>query len=136
MVNLAVFGGEAPLSLALVAQREGISLNYLEQVAAMLRKAGLVRSVKGAQGGYRLAESPDRLTVGRILRALEGDLSILDEADLVPTPDESPIHRCLRLRVWEPLNDVLSDLADQTTLEDLAARYRTLAGIDPLVYQI
>lgn len=79
LVDLASHAQEDAVSLVHVAQRQKVSLNYLEQVFATLRKAGIVKSQKGAQGGYMLARRPEEIKVGEILGALEGSFSIVDE---------------------------------------------------------
>ena len=75
MVDLALHDGEAPVSVREIAQRQDISGKYMEQIISVLTRAGLLRSVRGAQGGYHLAHSPQEITVGMILRATEGDLA-------------------------------------------------------------
>ena len=72
MVDLAIHNSEGQIALKSIAERQEISENYLEQLFATLRKAGLVKSTRGAQGGYVLADKPEKITVGTILRALEG----------------------------------------------------------------
>jgi len=111
--------------IAAIAERQDISANYLEQVFALLRKGGLVKSVKGAQGGYILTDRPSNLTVGRILRALEGDLSITNNEDAVNIAN-NPAEYCLKSAVWDKLNDCINQLADAITLEDLLQQYKTL----------
>ena len=75
MVDLALHDGEEPVSVRETAQRQDISGKYMEQIISVLTRAGLLRSVRGAQGGYHLAHSPQEITVGMILRATEGDLA-------------------------------------------------------------
>ena len=75
MVDLALHDGEEPVSVREIAQRQDISGKYMEQIISVLTRAGLLRSVRGAQGGYHLAHSPQEITVGMILRATEGDLA-------------------------------------------------------------
>ena len=72
MIDLAVYAKAGQVALNSIAERQGISLNYLEQVFSALRKAGLVRSIKGAQGGYMLTKNPEYTTAGEIIRVLEG----------------------------------------------------------------
>ena len=103
MVDLAVYAEVEQLSLNTIAGRQEVSVNYLEQIFSSLRKAGLVKSVKGAQGGYILADHPDRISVGMVLRVLEGDLSVAQEQISPGVQPESD------LRVF---------------LEDLANEYR------------
>src|SRR5665647_557540 len=89
MIDLAINATEGHVALLYIAERQNISVNYLEQVFSTLRKAGLVKSVKGAQGGYILGDSPSRITIGRILRTLEGNLSIVEESGSKTVMDNS-----------------------------------------------
>jgi len=135
MVDLAVNSGGDQVSLGSIAQRQNISENYLEQVFSTLRKAGLVKSVKGSQGGYMLAGDQSVLTVGRILRALEGDLSVVDDDD---AEGELPagIQSCIRRNVWNRINDSINTLVDSITLEDLVFEHRKLNKQDVVMYYI
>ncbi len=136
MVDLAVYSKGEQVALCSIAERQGISTPYLEQVFSILRKSGLVKSVKGAQGGYVLAEAPTDLQVGRILRALEGPISLIDNgADSIDS-NETAIQYCLRINVWEKMNESLNGLIDSVTLEDLADNYRKKNGIEGVMYYI
>ena len=75
MYDLALMYGQSPQSVKCIAERQGIPEAYLEQLIAPLRKAGLVLSIRGAQGGYTLADEPKNISVGAILRAVEGPLA-------------------------------------------------------------
>ncbi|OPZ90018.1 MAG: HTH-type transcriptional regulator CymR [Firmicutes bacterium ADurb.Bin419] len=136
MVDLAVHAKGEHVALFSIAERQGISTNYLEQVFSLLRKSGLVKSVKGAQGGYILAESPADIKVGRILRALEGPLSVIDENAESSGGNETNIQQCIRMCVWDKMNEALNDLADSLTLEDLVDSYWKLAGVEDSMYYI
>lgn len=111
MFELAMHGSNSPLSLKAIAERQGLSEHYLEQLASPLRKAGLVHSVRGAQGGYQLARPANQITVGEVLRVLEGPIEFaeLDEAK----PD------CPVQSVWTKVTDAMCDVLDKTTLADL-----------------
>ncbi len=74
-VDIAIYSEKEPVSLAEVAKRQDISISYLEQLMTKLKKANLVESVRGASGGYVLTRKPEEISVGDVLRALEGDLS-------------------------------------------------------------
>ena len=74
LIDLAQYSGQAPVSITSISARQDISERYLEQLMALLRKAGLIRSVRGAGGGYVLAKDMKEISVGDILRALEGNL--------------------------------------------------------------
>lgn len=136
MIDLAVHSKGEHVALCSIAERQGISTNYLEQVFSLLRKSGLVKSVKGAQGGYILSESPVDLKVGRILRALEGPISVIDNVAENADNNESVIQRCLRINVWDKMNESLNGLIDSLTLEDLADNYRKKNGIEGAMYYI
>ena len=124
MVDLAVYAEAEQLSLNTIAARQEVSVNYLEQIFSSLRKAGLVKSVKGAQGGYILADHPDRITVGTVLRVLEGDLSVTQEQSSLATQQESDLKSFLDRAVWKKVNDSINRTVDNLTLEDLANEYR------------
>lgn len=134
MVDLAINAGNGHVALSAVADRQGISMNYLEQVFAALRKAGLVKSVKGAQGGYILAQKPDNIKVGDILRVLEGSLSVIDESDTDHA--ENPIQYCLKQYVWDKIDETINNIVDSITLEDLVDEYKLLNGVEELMYYI
>ena len=103
MVDMAVYSAGDHISLKSIAERQNISEGYLEQVFSILRKAGLINSVKGAQGGYILAGRTDEITVGDILRALEGKLSVIDEKSLEEKTNDK-IESCIREQVWCVMN--------------------------------
>lgn len=136
MVDLEVHANGDHVALYSIAERQGISTNYLEQVFSVLRKSGLVKSIKGAQGGYILAEAPIDIKVGRILRALEGPLSVIDENTEKLNGNETSIQHCIRINVWNKMNESLNELVDSMTLEDLADNYRKMSGIEDTMYYI
>jgi len=78
MLDLALHNGEGPVALKSIAERQNLPENYLEQLFATLKKAGHITSVRGAQGGYLLSKDPDSITIGSILRSLEGSLAPVD----------------------------------------------------------
>ncbi len=108
-----------PLPLFLIAQRQGVSEGYLEQMMTYLRKGGLVRSVRGAQGGYLLARAPAGITAGEIVRSLEGPLG---PTDCVNEDDPEQCERggqCVTQGLWEKVRESVAEVLDNTTLEDL-----------------
>lgn len=119
MFDLAQNYGSGPISLKTVAERQNLSDHYLEQLFAMLRKAGLINSMRGAQGGYVLAREPSDIKVGDVIRALEGPIApvycvseenpgVCDEADY-----------CITRTVWARVRDGLADLLDSISLADM-----------------
>lgn len=133
MVDLAVYSDGDRVPMTSIAERQGVSVNYLEQVFTALRKAGLVKSVKGAQGGYVLADSPANIRVGDILRALEGDLSLVDTSG---PGNPGSIRAALKSMLWDRMNDGLNEIVDSMTLDRLADDYRAMNGLDGLMFYI
>ncbi|KQL48860.1 Rrf2 family transcriptional regulator [Brevibacillus choshinensis] len=110
MMELANRNGEGPTSLRSIAQRHDLSEHYLEQLIAPLRNAGLVKSIRGAYGGYVLAKQPEEISAGDVIRVLEGPISPVEFAE-----EEDPAKRYLWLRIRDSISSVL----DSTSLQDL-----------------
>lgn len=125
MIDLAQRDGGVPVSLRDIAARQDISDKYLEQIAAQLCRAGLVKSVRGPAGGYRLAREPGAYTAGDILRVTEGGLApvacVEDEPNRCPRSD-----RCTTLAFWQGLARAIDAYVDGVTLADLAQGRRDL----------
>lgn len=134
MVDLAIHSSDGHVALNAIADRQDISVNYLEQVFSTLRKAGLVRSVKGAQGGYMMTMRPSQMTVGMILRALEGKLVVVDETE--NTGADRSVQHCIQMMVWDVMTETVNTMVDQMTLEKLVNEYRNLSGKETSVYFI
>jgi len=111
MIELAKRYGEGPISLKTIAQINDLSEHYLEQLISPLRNAGLVKSIRGAYGGYILADEPSKITAGDIIRVLEGPISPVEGIE-----EEEPVKRSL----WIRIRDAVKDVLDNTTIEDLA----------------
>ncbi|MZQ98980.1 MAG: Rrf2 family transcriptional regulator [Acidaminobacter sp.] len=124
MIDLAVYATERPVKLSAVAARQGISLNYLEYVFSLLKKSGLVLSVKGPNGGYSLAKAPEEITIGQVLHALEGTIDIADELSGTASDQRTALQQCLHETVWDRMNQALQALVDSRTLRDMADHYR------------
>lgn len=124
MVDLAVNAGGDFIPLKLIAQRQGISENYLEQVFSTLRKSGLVKSIRGSQGGYALSNSPSEITVGQILRALEGELCVTNDSDL-PKDSDQTIEACINFTVWKTVNKSINDVVDSITLQHIVEEHKS-----------
>lgn len=118
MIDLALNDGTKPVSLKDVANRQGISDKYLEQIISVLNKAGYVRSIRGAQGGYLLKKEPKEYTVGMILRLTEGSLApvaCIEDNQIVCERQDA----CVTSVVWKKINDAVNDVVDNITLQDL-----------------
>jgi Rrf2 family cysteine metabolism transcriptional repressor len=110
MMELALKFGEGPISLKSIAEKHELSEHYLEQLVAPLRNAGLVKSVRGAYGGYILPVEPHQITAGNVIRILEGPISPVDF-----TEEDDPAKRDL----WVKIRDSIANVLDSTTLADL-----------------
>lgn len=118
MLDLATNNTGEPVSLKDVARRQGISDKYLEQIISVLNKAGYVKSVRGAQGGYLLRRDPSEYTVGMILRLTEGSL-----APVACVEDDEVVcdrmDACVTAIVWKKINEAINGVVDSITLQDL-----------------
>lgn len=117
MVDLALNGNGTYISLKDISNRQEISNKYLEQIIAMLNKAGYLDVTRGNTGGYKLAKKPNEYTIGDILRATEGEL-----APIYCLTDEGECERqseCRTYSFWKGLDSVINDYVDSKTLEDL-----------------
>ncbi|MDD3224655.1 MAG: Rrf2 family transcriptional regulator [Clostridium sp.] len=132
MVDLALNSVNDSVTLKSISERQKISEGYLEQIFAALRKKGIIQGKKGSQGGYILASSPSDITVGEILRALEGDLNVVEEKEVNL---EDRMEQCVHYNVWRKINKSINDIVDSITLEDLVMNYNTLAN-DVYMYYI
>jgi len=112
MIELAKNHGEGPTSLKTIAQANNLSEHYLEQLIAPLRNAGLVKSIRGAYGGYVLADAPTKITAGDVIRVLEGPITLVEGIE-----DEEPAQR----ELWIRIRDAIKSVLDNTTLDDLAS---------------
>jgi Rrf2 family protein len=125
MYELALHNGAGPMSLKEVAQKQQLSETYLEQLIAHLKKAGLVTSIRGAQGGYELARKPEEITVGEIIRVLEGPLAP-SECVLDDEPECSKADYCVTRLIWEKIRDSINNVIDSITLKDMVNDYYKL----------
>jgi len=122
LVSLVRRAEETPVPLRVLAQSEDISEQYLEQIFVELRRAGLVRSVRGARGGYRLARKPEEIPVAEVVRLLEGSLAPVD--CLEHAEGEGSCSRqgeCVTRKVWEQLQNSIEETLGQMTLADAAS---------------
>ena len=121
MLDLALHSGGEAIPLKEVAERQEISDKYLEQIVTQLSRAGLVRSIRGAGGGYLLTRAPEDYSVGEILRVLEGNLAPVSCANGTGCCDRAA--HCVTLEVWQKIQDAVSGVVDHITLADLVHRY-------------
>ena len=118
LLDLAEYQGDGYVALKDIAQRQEISKKYLEQIIPVLNRAGILQTVRGYLGGYRLAKTPEQYSVGEILRATEGSMAPV--ACLENQPNACP--RCLdcaTLPVWQGLEKVVNEYLDGISLQDI-----------------
>jgi Rrf2 family protein len=121
MLDLAEHRGDGFIALKDIAERQGISKKYLEQIIPMLNTPDLLQTNRGFQGGYRLALPPEKYTVGMILRLTEGSMAPV--ACLAQQPNSCErADECPTLFIWEGLNKVISEYLDGITLQDILDR--------------
>ncbi len=118
LADLAVHTDGSPVILADIAQRQEISVGYLESIFSMLKKAGLVRSVKGAGGGYLLSRPAADIRVGEVLEALEGDMSIIEPDG--KKEDTYTLSQCIKEHVWDVVSRRIKAVVDAVSMEQLA----------------
>lgn len=117
MLDLAKFYDQSPIPLAEIAKRQKLSVKYLEQLIIPLKASGLIQSVRGARGGYRLARSPERITVGQVIEVLEGDLSMVD---CVKNPKACKLRvHCLTRPLWQGVSRLIKEYLSSLTLKDV-----------------
>ena len=120
MLDLAEYSNNGNVSLKDISDRQSISLKYLEQIVNMLGRAGLVRSQRGSNGGYRLEKPADKISAGDILRVTEGNIApvacLEEEENTCPRAAQ-----CLTLPLWQGLYRVMNEYLDGVMLSDLLA---------------
>ena len=126
MLDLASQGGEGWTSLRDISRRQHISVKYLEQIVTQLSRADLVRSVRGAGGGYLLTRTPEEYTVGEILRVLEGSLAPVTCAENAACCDRSS--ECVTQELYAQISAAVSAVVDHITLADLVKRTHERQG--------
>ncbi len=124
MIDLAEFSEREPVSTGSISQRQGISERYLEQLMARLKKAGLVESIRGAGGGYRIHGDPASISVGDILRALEGSLEAVTCAAFHSDESCKAQDVCVTKYVWKRINESISRTVDSIYLDQLVEESR------------
>ena len=133
MTELARSYGQRPLSIAEVARTEHLPVAYLEQLAAHLRRGGLVQSTRGVHGGYSLARAPESISVLDVIRVVEGEVAPVEcvSADYVAGSCLREAD-CASRGIWHKLKDVIDSVLSQTTLADLIADQSLIAQMAPV----
>ena len=118
MLDLAAYDTGSPVRIREIAKRQEISVKYMEQIVAILTKAGFVKSIRGPQGGYCLTRKPGEYVLGDILRLTEGSLVPVECLETAENPC-SRASGCAALRFWKELDEAIRSVVDRYTLEDL-----------------
>ena len=125
LFDLAYHAGGGPACVRDIARRQDIPARFLEQVLSDLRRAGLVESRRGARGGYVLAKGPGEMTLGEVVRAIEGGLEFgrcVHRHDGVIDPQQHVTGRCVTGEIWESLGELMTGFLDRLTVQDLCDR--------------
>ena len=120
MVDLAMHYGDAPVSIKTISQRQNISEYYLEQLFSPLRKAKLIKSIRGAQGGYVLNYAPKDITVADVMNVLEGPVEI---AECIEGTECDNIDFCATRLLWEKIKNSIDEVMKNITLQDIVDDY-------------
>ena len=120
MIELAQHYGHGPVLMSSISNNQGISRKYLHALLTTMKGCGLIRSIRGSDGGYALAKSPTQIKVNEIVGALEGSFSLVDCVDNASVCPKS--NQCVTREVWENLSQVMEHALENLTLQDLVAR--------------
>lgn len=126
MIDMARYSDEEPVSISSIAARQGISERYLEQLVSLLKKAGLVKSIRGAGGGYVLARDMKEISVGDVLRALEGNLEPVRCAAFYSEEGCMASDSCVTKYVWQKINESINRTVDEMRLDELVKESREM----------
>ena len=132
-VDLAMQAGSTPIQAKAIARRQGIPARFLEQVLHAMKKAGLVSSQRGAQGGYVLSKKPSEVSVAEILEALEGPFLRLEQMNGLHRTSKS---ETLLAKVWNRVHEAERHVLEGITVEELAGQQRQLEQQRSLMYHI
>ena len=132
MVDLTLHANGDYIALKDISERQNISVKYLEQIVSVLGKAGMLKSVRGPQGGYKLAKDPSEYTAGDILRITEGNLAPIPCLENEEN-DCDRISQCTTLDFWKGLYDTVNSYVDGVTLQELAERFKLKSSIDFII---
>lgn len=128
LIDLAQYSESEPVSITSIAARQGISERYLEQLMSKLKKAGIVTSVRGAGGGYTVLMPIEQISVGAVLRALEGNIEPVDCSGLDSNVGGScqSSNCCASKMVWQKINDSVNQAVDAIMLDELVNESKKL----------
>jgi Rrf2 family transcriptional regulator, cysteine metabolism repressor len=125
MVDLAIHYGGEPVSIKSISERQKISEYYLEQLFSPLRKSNLIKSVRGAQGGYVLSKAPQDITIAEIMEVLEGPIEI---SNCLEEKNCNNIDCCATRLLWAKIKNSIDSVTKSTTLQDILDDYNNMNG--------
>jgi len=134
MLDLALNFGKEPVLLRGIARRQEVSEKYLEHSMSALRKAGLVRTIRGARGGYVLAKPPSEIRLGEIMEVLEGSMAPVECVD-----DPQVCHRasfCVTRDIWARIKEAIDNVLESTTLQDMVEQQKGKESSKAVIYDI
>lgn len=126
LIDLAKYSEIEPVSISSIATRQGISERYLEQLMTLLKKAGIIKSIRGAAGGYVLAKDMADISVGDVLRALEGSLQPVECAAFGGDESCEAAGGCVTKYVWQRINESINRTVDEISLKQLVVESKTV----------
>ena len=126
LIDLAKYSEIEPVSISSIAARQGISERYLEQLMALLKKSGLVKSIRGASGGYTLAKPANDISVGDVLRALEGNLEPVDCPAFTQHEGCESAGGCVTKYVWKRINESINQTVNEMKISELVEESKQL----------
>ena len=132
LIDLAEHSNDGFIALKDIAERQGISKKYLEQIVPILNRSDILQTNRGFQGGYKLAQAPEKYTIGTILRLTEGSLAPVACLDQNPIQCERS-NGCVTLPIWQGLNKVINDYLDNITLQDILDQQKELYSNDYMI---
>lgn len=132
LIDLAEHSSSGFIALKDIAERQGISKKYLEQIVPVLNKSDILQTNRGFQGGYKLAKAPDKYTIGAILRLTEGSLAPVPCLEQNPNQCERS-NECATLPIWQGLYKVINDYLDNITLQDIVDKHRERYSNDYMI---
>jgi Rrf2 family cysteine metabolism transcriptional repressor len=134
MVTLAMANSATAISVKEIARHQHLSAKYLEQIMAALKGAGLIKVVRGGQGGYMLSREAENIRVMEVYQALEGSLSLVD---CIEDPNACPMREtCPTKDTWEEMTGALEEILERTTIQDLVKRQREKGNSADSMYHI
>jgi Rrf2 family protein len=141
VLELALTNGQGPVQVKAIARKQGISIRFLEQVMSALKRAGLVESIRGAQGGYKLAKASSEIRLGDVLQAIDGPLAPMEcvsdqDRHCFQEKDSLGIEQCLIRELWAEVKSSLEGVLNSIDFEELCERKRKKDRQRSLMYHI